>query len=406
MVKFGGGYMSQVKMVPRWGKATGVIAVIYTTVVALVIWAILADPRGPFKFYTPLYWFAIANWLILPVLWMHLIFEDHPFTRFGPKKKGALMIPVSLFISLFSFYVFMWYIYGFMAIPYFSWPKLQSMGLSPLVARSYSCFGNITAVFIGLFAFAFWPILFENWPWKGKLQQPSLGFAVFSFSALMGVFLFQILFQPHYGEAFPTSQAYAIASPPWWQSFSLTYHGFFTVGWFLWAIVYLFLTATIWEGKPWTAVKKQPWRGIFGFLGIIGISWLTMYLCLAIMDILLGPGIPGGRRAAGLPWRYLHSGEIAAFILPAAVYLYYYFNNWPRKFSPEANWLIRTFLVFLFGWITGLVYYAVGAAALGVPTTWDSEVQFPIAWIVWWLVVILYNAWYMDRWPAFKPVKP
>jgi len=398
--------LSETKMVPRRSVLlSGVIAIVYTTIIAWVIWAIFADPRGPpmFRYYTPLFWFSIACWLFLSTTWMHVIFEDYPFARFGPKKKGALMIPISVVIAFVCYFIFMWYIYGWLGVPYFSWPKLESLGLTPLIAREYSSYANSMAVFVATFTMLGYSILFRNWPWE-QIKQPARGLAVFAISGLLAAFLFQILFHPHFGEAFPVSQMY-FAAAPWWKDLALSYHGNFIIAWYMWAIVYVILSGTIWEGRPWIVAKKQPWIGIFGFLAIIGISWLTMYLCLSIMDIMLGPAIPGGKRSFGLIWRYLHTAEIAGFIIPPALYLYYFFDNWPKRFSVEINWLIRTFIVFFSGWIISLLYYSIGPATLGVPTSWDADEQISLVWVVWWCVLILWSAWFMDRWPAYKVQK-
>jgi len=384
---------------PRWNLyATGTAGVVISTIIALIFWAILADPRGPIRMYTPLWFFAITAWLVVPIIWMYLVFENYPFSRLSPKKR-VVMIPVSVIIAIVCIAYF-FYFYGPYSVPYFSWPKLESMGIAKLAARDYSCYALAYSAIVVIFGMGVWPILFQNWPWKGKVDQPSLGLAVFAIGLCISVFLFQILVHPHFGEAFPKTQKF-VAATPWWKDIALTYHGNFVFGWFVWAVVYLIMTATIWEGRPWTAAKKQPWIGIFGLVGIILISLLTMYVVLSLMDINLGYAIPGGRRSAGLYWRYLHSAEVAGFMLYPTLALYYYFGNIPKRFSPEVNWAIRTAVVFIAGFIIHQVYYAVGPALLGVPTSWDSEAQLALVWATWWIVPLLYHCWFMDRWPLY-----
>ncbi len=43
-------------------------------------------------------------------------------------------------------------------------------------------------------------------------------------------------------------------------------------------------------------------------------------------------------------WRWLHVGEMAIFWLVPTLYLTFYCNNWPTKFSRPVNVCIRTLL--------------------------------------------------------------
>ncbi|OYT34705.1 hypothetical protein B6U96_12395 [Archaeoglobales archaeon ex4484_92] len=163
---------------PRWNLyATGTAGVIISTIIALIFWAILADPRGPIRMYTPLWFFAITAWLVVPIIWMYLVFENYPFSKLSPKKR-VVIIPVSVIIALVCIAYF-FYFYGPYSVPYFSWPKLESMGIAKLAARDHSCYALAYSAIIVIFGMGVWPILFQNWPWKGKVDQPSLGLAVF-----------------------------------------------------------------------------------------------------------------------------------------------------------------------------------------------------------------------------------
>ncbi len=77
-------------------------------------------------------------------------------------------------------------------------------------------------------------------------------------------------------------------------------------------------------------------------------------------------------------WRWLHVGEMAVFFLVPAIFITFYCNNWPRRFSLPVNVLIRTILVIAGAVLLYIVYYKTSHDFLGTQKGFMHESQFPM----------------------------
>jgi AAT family amino acid transporter len=99
-------------------------------------------------------------------------------------------------------------------------------------------------------------------------------------------------------------------------------------------------------------------------------------------------------------WRYLHAGELAVILLAVALALYFYFDNWPRKFSTEVNLFIRVSITIIGAVILHWTYYKWSPGLLGTQSGYSHSQQFPMALVILLINVMLYHNWFMDGWPG------
>ena len=86
-------------------------------------------------------------------------------------------------------------------------------------------------------------------------------------------------------------------------------------------------------------------------------------------------------------------------LLPALV-LYFYCDNWPKKFSTEVNLAIRTIIVVVGTFAFNYIYYQISPPLLGTQPGYSHPQQFPMAPVILWIVIMLYHNWFMDGWPG------
>lgn len=394
------------QLTSRWQQPLGgIVNLVLALAVFIALWYIFMDPRGALRLYTPLYGFMWISWALIVAIWQVYIFNYWPYntafiTRSHPLLKGLVMSAVTMVLVWLIIYVFFFNIFGKLAVPYFSLPALTGLGIKELIAREYSSLAVLMVAIVGTWISLIWPVAFDRYPWNG-LTQPVRGFSLWTWTMLLSGLAYFLLIHPHFGVMFYPWQKFA-AGFPWWQSFTQTIHGNFTVGFIMTATVTTLLTETVWERKPWGVVQGQPLRGIVTVAGILLMSLIIFNFFLLVQDLLWGTVVAGAQRTMAPNWRYLHAGEMSVFMLVVAVTLYFYFNNWPRRFDTEVNWLVRTAITFIGGTLLYNVYYKVGPVLLGTGAGKSDPQQFPIAPLMLLIAVMAVHHWYFDNWPGEK----
>ncbi|MGB9802210.1 hypothetical protein [Desulfofundulus sp.] len=400
---------------PRWGQPlTGIVALITFTVVALVVWWIFVDPRGPFHTYEQPF-LAFMAWMILVGLWQHLLFGDYPFQSLTPPKRLLVETIINLVAVWFIINVVFGQFLGKLSMPFWSsealhqsLPKLDHHHINEVVGAALTLF-----VLIGFFTYAFWTIAFQKWPFAG-MKQPALGLAEWSLCTVVTVILFGILIFPHFATYLVSKEFFG--ETIWWKGLSSVIAGpsatvNFNIGWYEWCIVYLFMTANVWEGKPWDIVKSQPWRGIFATVSIFVLALLTVKVLMAVMASMYGPVDPLAKDGIeSLDYRYYHTATLAGFTLIPFLIWNHYFDNWPKQWGVVAGWFIRTIGVFAAAAIIGVIYYKVCEPVLGLPSVLaNTPVEYhgmhlnnkPLVWLFWWIIPVLWNDWFAQKWPFY-----
>lgn len=386
----------------------GILGLLLSFGAFLGLWWIFMDPRGILRWYTPQYGYMYIRWLLIVAIWQAYIFDFWPFSpkwmeTTHPAKKGLILTGLNFALTGIVIWGFFYAFMGKLSMPYLSWPELQKIGMTDFFAREYSSLAVLMFAAIASWLSPIWPAAFENYPWHG-LQQPAKGFTVFAFTFLLTTYAFLVFMHPHYDVLFYPWQIYTAAFP-WWYEFAHTLSGNFNVGWIMCGTAAVWMVETIWEKYPFCLIKTQPLRGIAGFFWILFVAILLFVTFVFMQDLVWGASIEGAKRIMAPDWRYLHTGELAVMMLAVALVLYFYFDNWPRKFSIEVNLLIRTVIVVVLTFVVHYGYYAVSPGLLGTQAGYSHPQQFPMAPVILFIIVMLYHNWFMDGWPGKRITK-
>jgi len=381
----------------------GIISIILAFAAFMCLWWVFMDPRGWLRWYTPQYGYMYIRWLLIVAIWQVYIFNFWPFRHewmegTHPVKKGIILTLINFVITGLLIWVFYYYIFGKLAIPYFSWPELHKAGLSDFFSREYSSLAILMMAAIASWLSPIWPAAFENYPWH-NMKQPAKGITVFCVTFLITTYVYFICMHPHYRVLFYPWQEFTAAFPWWYESFR-TLSGNFNVGWIMCGTVAVWLSEMILERYPFRLIKSQPWRGIGGFIFILLLAVIFFFLFVFMQDVVWGVSVEGAKRLMAPDWRYLHAGELAILVLGVAMILYFYFDNWPRKFSTEVNILIRVLITIAGALIFHWAYYKASPFLLGTQSGYSHPQQFPMAPIILFINVMLYHNWFMDGWPG------
>lgn len=400
--------MSVHKIVPRWGQPmTGIIASIVFTLIAFGTWFLFADPRGPMHLYENPFLTFLA-WMILVGVFQHIIFGDWPFHNLKQLPRMLVMTVANLVITWFVIYVVFEKFLGPIMMPLF-----DANAMAELNKMEYKeAFEKFTGpaltlmVVVGFFTYAFITILFKKWPFTALASDKfAAGLAEWSTATVVTVIVYGIFVFPFFMMALKQP----IGGLVWWKGIAGTTHINWWIGWFEWCVVYLFMTANIWSGKPWNIIKKQPWSGLFGVVGIFVLAYSTMEVCLALQASFWGPlsAIADPKaQVAALNFRYYHAASIAGFTLFPFLAWNHYFDNWPQKGNQWVGFAIRTVGVFLIAIILYVVYYYLSDMLFGIPSVVGSQnwsslklngepmPNKPLVWLFWWIIPLLFNEWF------------
>ena len=369
----------------------------------MALWYVTMDPRGILQWYTPMYGYMYIRWLLIVAIWQAYIFNFWPFKQkwveeTHPLVKGPIMIGINWAITGAIIWIGFFWLIGKYSIPYFSWPELHKVGMTDFFAREYAGLAVLMVAAIASWLAPIWPMAFENYPWH-KLTQPAKGITVLCITSLLTIFVYFVFMHPHYMVLFYPWQKF-VAAMPWWYESAKTLSGNYNVGWIMCGTIAVWLIETIWERYPFRLIKSQPWRGLAGFAWVLFVALIMFNTFNLMQDLAWGPAYEGGKRLYAPDWRYLHSGELAVMMLLPALVLYFYFDNWPKKYSTEVNLAIRTIIVVVGTFVFNYIYYQISPPLLGTQPGYSHPQQFPMAPVILWIVVMLYHNWFMDGWPG------
>jgi AAT family amino acid transporter len=166
--------------------------------------------------------------------------------------------------------------------------------------------------------------------------------------------------------------------------------------------VVVWLVETIWQRYPFNLIRNDWGRRAATFFGIIAIAVAVHFFLYFAQELMWGEAIRGTRRDAAPDWRWLHVGEMAIFFLIPALFLNFYCDNWPRKYSMPVNAAIRTAITLVAAVALYIVYYKTAHLFLGTQKGFSHPQQFPMIPMIWLVNLMLVHHWFMDNWPAWK----
>jgi len=175
---------------PRWGQpVTGIISFFAFFFVALIIWYIFSDPRGPVGSF-PYPFVLYLAMMILVGLWQHMFLGDWPFHKLSQPARGIVETIFNLVLVWFVIHVVFYRILGvgfnFLSESNLEWLAAAGKTVMPAgVANTLTLqtltnpaahFGEravVCFVLIGFFSYPYTTILFGKWPIRpSDLKQP------------------------------------------------------------------------------------------------------------------------------------------------------------------------------------------------------------------------------------------
>jgi len=370
-------------------------------------WWIFQDPRGYMRMYTPYVGYMYCRWWLIMMIWMVYIFNYWPFKRrwletAHPLYKGAVLTLVSVGILLVLVKGFFEGILGNYGLAYFNPEQLEKLpGITSFFAIEYAALAILMFAAIASWLSPAWVVAFEEAPWE-KLKQPAKGFSILMVTFFLSTIVYFITMHPHMGILYHPWQYFTSIAPPYWEEFADTVSGNFHVSWIMCCTVVVWLVETIWERYPFNLIKNNWGRRFAAFFGIIAIALAMHFFLYFAQELTFGEAVRGTRRGFAPDWRWLHVGEMAIFLLVPALFLNFYFGNWPRKFSMPVNVLVRTVITLIASVLLYIVYYKTSHLFLGTQKGISHPQQFPMIPMIWLVNLMLVQHWFMDNWPGWK----
>lgn len=406
----GENYLEERKLVGRWPAPwPQIVSLLFISVIFYITWWIFQDPRGILRMYTPYEGYMYTRWILIICIWMVYIFNYYPFKRrwlenTHPVIKGIVLTSIVAVILVILIHGFFSGILGNLSMAYFNPERLESIGITPFFALEYSALACLMFAAIASWLSPAWPACFENWPWQ-KLKQPVLGFTILMFTFFLSTLVYLCTMHSHMGILYYPWQYFCAITPPYWQKFAQTVSGNFHVSWIMCCTVIIWIYETIWERWPFCEIKNDHLRRFGTFFGILAIALCCHFGIYFMQELAWGPAIMGDRRLWAPDWRWLHVGETMVFFLLPALFLKFYCNNWPQKYSKATNWIIRNIITVVAGIVIYALYYKTAHLFLGVQQEMSHPQQFPMIPTIWLINVMLIHNWFMDNWPGFKKLK-
>jgi len=402
-------YLESRKLVKRWN---GPIPALINTIVIFAFfyatWWIFQDPRGLMRMYTPYVGYMVCRWLLILFIWVAYIFDFWPFKRTWLQKthplvKGTVLVLVSVAAMVILIKGFFIGVLGNFGIAYFDPARLEAMGLTDFYSIEYAAEAIMMFAAIASWLSPSWVVACENAPWQ-NLKQPARGITIVLVTFFFSMIVYFLTMHSHMAILFYPWQKFTAICPPYWEDFANTVSGNFHIAWIMCCTVVVWLFETIWERYPFNLIKNDALRRTASFFGIIGIALALCFFLFYAQDLVWGETIRGTRRLMAPDWRWLHVGEMAIFWLVPSLYLTFYCNNWPTKFSRPVNVCLRTLLTALLAVFVYVVYYKTSHLFLGTQKGFSHPQQFPMIPMIWLINIFLVNVWFMDGWPGWKAV--
>lgn len=403
---------------------TGFIAWIVFFLIALILWFIFSDSRGPGSLFPYPFVMYLAV-MILVGLWQHLSFDNWPLAKMGQPWQGIMLTILNVVLTFFLIHIVFYRIFGlgFNFLSQINLNELAGAGkamlpngvtvaLEFMVEKHFAESAIVSFVLIGFFTYPAVPILFGGWPvLPSNLEQPRAGFAGLGWGSLFTLFCFTILIVPFWGSVYSQQLGTSFGfNAPWWN-FSGTSHLHWVFGWWEWAIVVLFMTANVWRGKPWSCIKlPQPWKGLFSLAGVIALGYIIGMLVIKIIPLWVPKETIHHLNETDDLIRFLwyHSAEIAGFFLfPFLIYHHYFDDITP--FKNKDSWkafFFRTAVVLILAVANYCFYYYINFGGWGLGNFHTISHRFihgeSLIWNFWSIIPLLWHVWFFKKWGIKK----
>jgi AAT family amino acid transporter len=408
--RFGAGYLEERKLVKRWaGPIPAIVVLFFTLAIFYVTWWIFQDPRGMMRMYTPYVGYMYTRWWLIVLIWMVYIFNYWPFKRkwletTHPLVKGTVLTAISVAILYVLIKGFFEGLLGNYGLAYFNPGQLTKLpGITEFFAIEYAALACLMFAALASWLSPAWIVACEEAPWQ-DLKQPSKGVSILIVTFFLSTLIYFMTMHSHMGILYYPWQYFTSIAPPYWEKFANTVSGNFHVSWIMCCTVSVWLVETIWERYPFNLIKRDGLRRVVAFFGIIVIAFAMHFFLYFAQELTWGEAIRGTRRDAAPDWRWLHVGEMAVFFLVPALFITFYCDNWPKKYSMPVNVMIRTGITIVAAVALYVFYYKTSHLFLGTQKGFSHPQQFPMIPTIWLINIWLAHHWFMDNWPGWKMV--
>lgn len=387
----------------------GILNLALVLVVSEIVWYFLFSPTGPVSLYTPNVGLALVITLLMVIHWGMDVFDFWPFSSKFLKEANALtkgfsLLVVYVAVSIIVMFVIYYNVVGRFGAIFFSGPQLIAtggLGQYSQTAIENGCYAQIMMNTCIIFFTMLWLTGWGYAPWENA-KKPTKAFSVWIMTLLFALIAFVFLFFPHIAYMFVPAQTF-MAAPPWWTKWSMTQSSLFHFGWIVPALVLLYWTKMLWEGRPFALIKNVWLRGIVTAISVILSGIILMFIANAVMTWYFGTeAIEGGMAIEQPAWRWNHVAEMAMFMQTAAAILFFYFDNWPRKMGLPLRAAVRSVIAIVGGLIIAKLYYVLGPALLGTVPGLGQENDTSLAWTVMFLILILSHSVFFNGFPFEK----
>jgi AAT family amino acid transporter len=410
MERYGERYLEERKLVKRWPQPLpALVALVLTLAVFYATWWIFQDPRGWLRMYTPYVGYMYTRWWLIVLIWMVYIFNYWPFKRAWlerahPLWKGVVLTAVSFVVLYVLIKGFFEGLLGNLGLAYFNPKQLMKLpGMTEFFAIEYASLAILMFAAIASWLSPAWVVACEEAPWQDS-RQPAKGVSVWVVTFFLSTLIFFTTMHSHMGILYYPWQYFTSIAPPYWEKFADTVSGNFHVSWIMCCTVSVWIVETIWGRFPFSLIKTAWRRRLVAFFGIIAMAFAMHFFLYFAQELTWGPAIRGTRRDFAPDWRWLHVGEMAVFFLVPAMFITFYCNNWPRRFSLPVNVLIRTGITVVAAALLYVFYYGTSHLFLGTQKGFSHPQQFPMIPTIWLINIWLVHHWFMDNWPGWKMV--
>jgi AAT family amino acid transporter len=385
----------------------GTINLAIVLIISQIVWYFLFSPGGPVSLYTPNVGLSLVITILMVIHWGVDVFDFWPFSRNFMEKGNVIFKGFSLlgfYVAIAALIMFGVYynVIGRFGPIFFSGPQLIAsggLGQYAQTAIENGCYAQIMMNTCIIFMTILWLTSFGYAPWVncGKLTR---SFSVWVIGLLLAVIVFVFLFFPHIAYMFYPAQSF-MAAVPWWENWAMTRSSLFHFGWIVPALVLLYWTRMLWEGRPFSLIKRTWLRGIVTAVSVIVAGIVLMRLANSIMTWYFGAeAIEGGMTTEQPAWRWNHVAEMAMFMQAAAAILHFYFDNWPIMLNLPLRAIVRTFIAIIGGLVIAKLYYVIGPKLLGTVPGLGQENDTSLAWTVMFLMLMISHALFFDGFPV------
>lgn len=293
--------------------------------VSYIIWRLFADSQvGVWKFY-PQPFSVYLFWGIMVVVFFGFNCGMAGFNKLKQPASGLLATALTLALSFAIPWLF---IFGYGKYdPAFTADKFTGYGPTAMI------------VLIGFYGFGGMATTLAGWPWSDRMEQPWSGLAQIATGGMISLLLYMFLIYPCYA-TWTAPNRVLLPLPT-------------AIGWFYSVIVVWLTTADQTDNWPWMACGSRAKTAIIGFFGNFVLGTALYFAMVPLLRRVLIPADAVEKIGGAFN---LWPAQIGVCIVNVGIFWMLCAGNWPTKFSPGVNRLLRVVITWALGIVVFVIY--------------------------------------------------